>query len=159
MNSLRQPLPVQLSPAGGDDLDAVMEIMADAFDPSFGEAWTRPQCAGILPMHGVVLTLAHADGVPVGFSLARSVADESELLLLAVRRQASRRGVGGDLLARFIEDARKAGTHRLHLEVRDGNPAVRLYERSGFRVAGRRSGYYHGPGGQDFDALTMVRTL
>ena len=40
------------------DLDDVMSVMNEAFDPQFGEAWTRSQCAGILPMSGVSLMLA-----------------------------------------------------------------------------------------------------
>ena len=30
-----------------------MAVMDGAFGDSFGEAWTRSQCAGILPMDGV----------------------------------------------------------------------------------------------------------
>jgi len=159
MSQLGQPLSPTLQRVGADGLDAVMTVMTDAFDPRFGEAWTRAQCAGILPMHGVVLTLAEADGEPLGFSLVRSVADESELLLLAVRSQARGRGIGTGLVHRFVEDGRRAGTHHLHLEVRDGNPAVALYRRGGFHIAGRRSNYYRGDGSEAFDALTMARTI
>ena len=41
---------VRLRRGGVDDLDDVMRIMTAAFQPCFGEAWTRSQCAGILPM-------------------------------------------------------------------------------------------------------------
>jgi ribosomal-protein-alanine N-acetyltransferase len=60
--------------------------MDGAFGDKFGEAWTRSQLSGILPMAGVFLMLAVdrlRDSV-VGFSLFRTVADESELLLIAV---------------------------------------------------------------------------
>ena len=43
---------VRLRPGRVDDLDDVMRIMSGAFQPCFGEAWTRSQCAGILPMSG-----------------------------------------------------------------------------------------------------------
>jgi ribosomal-protein-alanine N-acetyltransferase len=77
---------LRLTSGDSSDLDDVMSVMTDAFDPQFGEAWTRSQCAGILPMTGVSLTLARdADsGHPLGFSLFRTVAGEAELLLLAV---------------------------------------------------------------------------
>ena len=154
--STARPLAITIQPAGGGDLDAVMSIMGEAFDSSFGEAWTRPQCAGILPMHGVVMSLALARDEPVGFSLARTVAGESELLLLAVRPEWRGRGVGTALVDNFIRIGRAAGANLLHLEVRDGNSALGLYQRSGFRLIGRRVKYYRGTDGQQFDALTMA---
>jgi ribosomal-protein-alanine N-acetyltransferase len=137
-----------------------MEIMAAAFDPRFGEGWTRSQCAGILPLSGVVLMLAHDEhGAVHGFSLLRTVADEAELLLLAVAPEAQRRGVGTSLLHHFIDHARRAGARRVHLEVRDGNPAVAMYQALGFKAEGRRSKYYSGEDGSQHDALTMAREL
>ena len=66
-----------------------MLVMDSAFGRRFGEAWTRSQLAGILPMGGVSLMLAREadDGGAIGFSLFRTVADESELLLLGRARQ------------------------------------------------------------------------
>lgn len=150
------PAALTLQPAGGDDLDAVMQIMGTAFDPEFGEAWTRPQCGGILPMHGVEMTLALVDEAPAGFSLARTVAGESELLLLGVAPNWRARGIGAALVDDFVARGRQRGARHLHLEVRDGNSALELYHRSGFRLVGRRSNYYRGTDGQQFDALTMA---
>ena len=48
---------VTLSPADVRDLDAVMEVMQDSFDPAYGEAWTAAQCAGLLPLPGVWLSV------------------------------------------------------------------------------------------------------
>jgi ribosomal-protein-alanine N-acetyltransferase len=141
-----------------EDLDAVMEIMDSAFGRRFGEAWTRSQLAGILPMAGVSLMLArepHSD-TPVGFSLVRAVADEAELLLLAVLPTHHRRGVGARLLDEFLKRARNDGIARVHLEVRDGNPAVGMYHSAGFSPVGRRRNYYHAPNGKRFDAITLA---
>ena len=145
-----------LRPGGVDDLDAVMTVMSAAFQPCFGEGWTRSQCAGILPMAGVSLTLAEEHGQIVGFSLMRAVVDEAELLLVAVGPGTRRRGVGGQMIAHFIADARRRGAHRLHLEVRDGNDAVSLYRAAGFETAGRRRDYYRGPDGDRYDAITLM---
>ena len=149
---------VRLRPGAVADLDDIMRIMAAAFPPCFGEAWTRSQCAGIMPMHGVTLTIADSGGRPAGFSLVRRVADEAELLLLAVDPAEQRRGIGQALLDEFIASGLAGGAHRLHLEVRDGNPAVELYRSSGFSPAGRRRNYYHGPDGEAYDAVTLLLT-
>ena len=83
---------VRVRPGNSRDLDDVMEVMDAAFGDTFGEAWTRSQCAGILPMAGVSLTVAREvdSGAVIGFSLSRTVANEAELLLLAVRALARR---------------------------------------------------------------------
>jgi len=146
-----------LAEGGAADLDAVMAVMGDSFDPAYGEAWTAPQCAGLLPMPGVWLTLARLGPDVAGFALARVVAGEAELLLLAVGRGMQGHGVGTSLLKRFISVAKRCGAARLHLEVRDGNPALSLYRSAGFEEVGRRRNYYHGEGGQLYDALTLAR--
>jgi ribosomal-protein-alanine N-acetyltransferase len=153
--------PLRLEPGTSADLDAVMKVMEAAFGKKYGEAWTRSQLAGILPMNGVSLMIAREDGgeATVGFSLARTVADEAELLLLAVLPRHQREGIGRRLLDHFIDRAGAEGTSRVHLEVRDGNAAVAMYRAAGFKQAGRRRNYYHAADGGRFDALTLFRQL
>jgi ribosomal-protein-alanine N-acetyltransferase len=62
------------------------------------------------------------------------------------------------LLARFTAIAKRRGAEQLHLEVREGNRAVRLYKRVGFAEVGRRKNYYNGRDGQLYDALTLARS-
>ena len=152
---------VQLEPGTSDDLDAVMQIMEAAFGSTYGEAWTRSQCAGILPMAGVWLVLAREQATreAVGFSLSRYVAGEAELLLLGVLPSRHRQGIGRDLLDHFTRRAAANGASRVHLEVRDGNPAVHMYRAAGFEAVGRRRKYYHTPDGRNFDALTFARRV
>ena len=153
-------LPVHLHVGTAGDLDGLLEVMITAFDPGFGEGWSRSQCAGILPLSGVVLTIARDDlGKTRGFSLQRSIGDESELLLIGVHRAHQRCGIGSQLLDRFVASSRSNGATRLHLEVRDGNPATALYEAFGFVTGGRRINYYRGSDGRLFDAVTMVLDL
>lgn len=156
MATRRKPDPVRLRSGNANDLDGVMHIMGRAFHPCYGEAWTRSQCAGILPMHGVSLIIAEQESRTVGFALMRCVADEAELLLIAVNPAHQHLGIGHALLDHFIASARASGSVRLHLEVRDGNPAVNLYQAAGFSPAGRRRNYYHGPDGESHDAVTLI---
>lgn len=153
--------PLRIEPGTSDDLDSVMEVMEAAFGNCYGEAWTRSQCAGILPMAGVSLVLARhgSDHRATGFSLSRNVSDEAELLLLAVAPSHRRRGIGLTLLNNFIDRARSGGVRRVHLEVRDGNPAIGMYRSAGFSAVGRRRNYYHARDGQQFDALTFALDL
>ena len=141
------------------DIATVEALMAAAFDPRFGEAWTRGQCLGVLAMPGVRLTLAAADDVPAGFALVRTVADEAELLLLGVAPPYRRRGIGAALLRAVTADCEASGIAHFHLEVRAGNDAVRLYAAHGFAKVGERRGYYRGASGQAFDAHTYRKAL
>ena len=147
-----------LAAGGPDDLGDVMRVMTAAFSPAFGEGWSQSQCAGILPLAGVRLVVARtSNGEPAGFYLERRVVDEAELLLLAVDPQYQRLGLGTQLLESFIDHHSTSDVARLHLEVRDGNSAVAMYQSFGFRPAGRRNDYYRGADGAFHDAVTMIR--
>lgn len=150
---------VRIETASSDSIDAVMTVMEQAFGNRFGEAWTRSQLTGILPMAGVSLMLAREAGETIGFSLVRSVGDEAELLLIAVAPARHRQGIGRRLLNDFMERARNDEIARVHLEVREGNPAVTMYRAAGFCPVGRRRNYYHGHDGKRFDAITLAYHL
>ncbi len=144
---------------GGRDVAAVDRIMASAFDPAYGEAWTRNQCSGVLAMPGVQLLVAEIDDTPAGFAMTRRVIDEAELLLLAVDPAHRRHGLGSALLRAVIADVAASGCAKLHLEVRAGNSAVRLYSEHGFHKTGERRGYYKGAGGSLHDAHSYCLDL
>lgn len=150
---------VELTSGGAADADAVDRVMTAAFDPRFGEAWTRSQCIGILAMPGVWLTLARTGDETVGFALSRAILDEAELLLIAVDPARRRSGVGAALLRSVIAESRGRGVARLHLEVRANNPAIALYAGHGFAPAGVRRAYYRSKAGETFDAHTYALTL
>ena len=148
---------ITVNEGGVLDLNEVMLVMNDSFDPAYGEAWTAPQCAGLIPMPGVWLSVARDGNSTLGFALGRVVLREAELLLLAVKRSSQGGGIGRRLLGRFVETAVARGAQSLYLEVRDGNPAIKLYRSAGFSEVGRRKNYYTGRDGQIYDALTLAR--
>lgn len=146
---------------GALDIEAVMPVMAEAFDPLFGEAWSRGQCLGMLTLPDVWLLLATSPGEPgaSGFALARRTLEDAELLLIGVRRRARAQGIGRALIERTAREARTRGAERLMLEVRATNPAISLYRAAGFAQIGCRKDYYRGANGQLNDALTLSRSL
>jgi ribosomal-protein-alanine N-acetyltransferase len=147
-----------------DDVDRIMALMDAAFDPAFGEAWSRAQVSDALLMLNTHYALTGTDGRPpregeaaAGFALSRGAADEEELLLIAVDPEHRGRGIGGMLLERFIAEAHARGATRLFLEMRDGNKAESLYRRHGFESVGRRRHYYRRGSAGPLDAITFVR--
>ncbi len=153
------PPDLVIVPGAAANVPEVMETMAAAFDPAFGEAWTREQCLSVLTVPGVWLLLARREAAPAGFALTRVVLDEAELLLFAVQPAQRRRGIGSALLDAVKDTARMRGASRLHLEMRDGNGALALYGAAGFAAVGRRPGYYKGRAGGIFDAITLSFAL
>lgn len=136
-------------------LGDAMDVMVQAFDPVYGEAWTLGQLAGVMLMPGTWLTIARVDAAALGFALVRSVLDECELLLLAVDPVWRGRGIGRALLDHSLSLARRRGITSMNLEVRASNNAVKLYEKTGFEYVHRRPGYYRGSDGQLHDALSF----
>ena len=117
--------------------------------------WTAAEFAALLAEPPVFATLAET-----GFALGRVVADEAELLTIAVAPEARRNGEGRALLDGFLRTARARGAGTAFLEVAaDNAAALALYRWSGFAEAGRRRGYYHSPGNPPVDALVMVKSL
>lgn len=149
-----------------DDLDRLMAVMTAAFDPAFGEAWTRRQVEDSLIIGNSHYLLVDSNGAhpapdypAAGFSLSRTGFEEEELLLFAVDPLARRQGLGRRMLAELAIAARARGARRLLLEMRQGNPAEALYRRFGFVPIGQRSNYYKMLNGERVDAITFAVDL
>lgn len=103
-----------------------------------------------------VLTI---DDQVCGYGIVSMAVDEAHLLNLCIAREQRRQGLAELLLAQLIDEVRMRGMDRLFLEVRPSNrPALALYRRNGFRVIGRRPGYYPAENGRE-DATIMVLHL
>ena len=95
--------------------------------------------------------------MPRGFVLVRAVADEAEILTLAVAPTHRQRGIAAALLREAITVLRPGGTKTLFLEVAaDNTAALALYAGAGFSPSGRRVGYYARDEG-NVDALMMMQ--
>jgi len=138
------------------DVPQLAELMQHAFPQAFGEAWSAEQLAGIMDLPQVGGERVEYAGRLAGFSLFRHVAQEAELLLVAVMPHWRQQGLGQMLVERVAHLALHRGAETLFLEVRDGNLAAQsLYTRLGFTAVGRRKAYYRGADGFPHDAVTM----
>lgn len=149
-----------------DDLDRIMTVMTRAFDPEFGEAWTRRQVEDALLLGNCHYALIGGTGVApppgteaAGFWLSRYGFEEEELLLIAVDPEHRRKGLGERMLASLVEAARSRGARRLLLEMRRGNPAEGLYRAVGFQPIGERPNYYRTVSGNRIDAITFACSI
>jgi ribosomal-protein-alanine N-acetyltransferase len=146
-------------PIGALDLDRAARLHRDAFAPMGERPWTRQDMAELLATPGGGGLILQIDGDDAGVVLWRTMADEAELLTLAVSAQHRRRGVAGALLRAVIERSRRQGARQLFLEVGVDNPGAHsLYSQAGFVEVGRRAAYYRRPTGFA-DALVLRLAL
>jgi ribosomal-protein-alanine N-acetyltransferase len=137
-----------IRPLAPEDAGSILRITREA-----PEAASWP-VESLLQLPGWVAAM---EGKVVGFVIARAVADEMEILNLAVEPAGRRQGIGGALLDNALAFGRRSGARRAFLEVRESNRgARRFYERHEFAVIGRRPRYYRDP---IEDALVMARGL
>jgi ribosomal protein S18 acetylase RimI-like enzyme len=103
-----------------------------------------------------IILVAEAGGVPVGQLGLRLAPYGVADLGMAVVAGWRGRGVGTALLAEAVARARKAGAHKLALQVWPHNAAaLALYERFGFRREGYLTRHYRRRSGELWDAVIM----
>jgi ribosomal-protein-alanine N-acetyltransferase len=125
---------------------------------SFDAPWDEGAFARLLEQPGVA-GLAWTAHEPQGFILIRAVADEAEILTLAVVPHARRTGIATHLLDEATHMLYAGGTQRIFLEVAaDNAAAIGLYTRYGFKPSGRRPRYY-ARGVTRMDAIIMTLAL
>ncbi len=141
---------------GALDLDRAAALHDEAFVALGERGWTRADFAGLLASPGVGGILLIEDKADAGLVLWRGVADEAELLTVAVRAGHRRKGAGRLLLRAAIDQVKNAGALSLFLEVGADNPAaLALYEKTGFRAVGGRAAYYRRGALPAADAVVM----
>lgn len=95
-----------------------------------------------------------------GFALGRVIADEAELLTIAVMPEARRQGVARELLTKFEHQAQAGGATQIFLEVAARNSgALALYHLHEYAQVGRRKGYYRGADGAQDDGIVMAKPI
>ncbi len=136
------------------DLDEVLSIER----ASFTMPWSRGAFLYEMEQNQVARCFViREEARLIGYICLWEVADELHITNIAVRPDARRRGIGRTLLGRTLDDARSRALRLVVLEVRPSNTEARaLYESFGFRVVGRRRGYYYDTGE---DALVMEASL
>ena len=137
------------------DADALHALHAAAFDAP----WPAAEIERLMRIMGGFAVLAE-EQAPQGFVLVRTVADEAEILTLAVAPPFRRQGVGRALVESAALEASRRGARSFFLEVAEDNPlALALYEEAGFQAVGLRRAYYARPNAAPADALVLRRPL
>lgn len=122
------------------DLEAVYKLE----EKCFSVPWTYDAFKGELTSNLLAryLVILHENKI-VGYGGVWYIVDEGHITNIAVDPDYRKKGLGQRLVAEMINQAIKNGIHQMTLEVRKSNiPAIHLYEKMGFEIAGVRPKYY-----------------
>jgi len=145
-----------LSEAKSRDAAAIAALHA----ASFRRGWSEDELERLLLDRRVVAHRAIGGRELSGFILSRMAAGEAEILSVAVAARWRGCGLARRLLDLHLRRLAGLGVGAVFLEVEDGNkPALRLYDRAGFRQVGRRPGYYQQRSAAPAAALVLRRDL
>ena len=127
-----------------EDLDGVLALEEASFNNPTTREWyeeelKRPDVCFIYVMRTPEQPVA-------GFCAFWLVIDQAHINNLAILPELRGRGLGTQLLEAVIAEAAHLGAVVLTLEVRESNtPAIRLYQKAGFKHEGVRKNYYTKP--------------
>lgn len=111
---------------------------------AFSDYWTENSIADTLTYDYNRVFLEFDENGIVGYIIANILADETELLRIAVKKEKQNQGIAGRLLQVYFEAMPEC--KRFLLEVRAENASARhLYEKFGYREIATRKNYYKNP--------------
>ncbi len=154
MNVTRTGVHTVLRRLNEGDVDSVLAIAAACPEAA---QWPRADYGRAVRGEYGAWVVVGADERLSGFIVTRCMADELEILNLAVAPAERRRGLARSMLEVAVAAAHESGIRRAFLEVRESNAAaIAFYRRQGFAETGRRPRYYASPAE---DALVFAREL
>jgi ribosomal protein S18 acetylase RimI-like enzyme len=128
-----------------DDAQLIAQLSRDRIEQGLGWSWTTPRVLRSIRDRETNVVLALEAAVPLGFGIMKYQDDEAHLLLLAVRAEHTRQGVGTALVDWLERSALIAGIGRVSLEARATNESARaFYRQLGYREIQSLPGYYQG---------------
>ena len=136
-----------------DDLESIKDVLSTEFD----DFWTYNIFKQELLNPNSKYIIAKIDDIIVGFAGIWKAVDVIHITNIVTKKSLRNRGIGSILLDRLINIAKEMdAVTSITLEVNENNlPAIKLYEKYGFKKVGLRKNYYK----NQYDALLLTKEL
>jgi len=139
--------------ATSEDLREIQKIERKSFKDPYPSFYMRALLEGLAD----IFLVAEIEDKIIGYVIARvEFGYVGHIISIAVDPEWRRRGVGTLLMIKVMERLKRYGCESVYLEVRTSNePAIRMYEKLGFRIEKTLLRYYR----DGEDAFVMSRQL
>ncbi len=142
---------ITVKKATADDIDFISMLE----EKTFSSPWDKNSLLYAVNDPDTLFFLAEYKGEKAGYISAKYIAGETDINNVAVEENFRKRGVASALLTKLTDASEKLDCDFITLEVRDSNdPAINLYKKFGFTLAGVRKNYYTLP---TEDALILTK--
>ena len=142
---------ITVKKATADDIDFISMLE----EKTFSSPWDKNSLLYAVNDPDTLFFLAEYKGEKAGYISAKYIAGEMDINNVAVEENFRKRGVASALLTKLTDASEKLDCDFITLEVRASNdPAINLYKKFGFTLAGVRKNYYTLP---TEDALILTK--
>ena len=137
----KNPADLVFGLASKDDVPALAALEKKAFSEFYSEKLLEKSVSS---ENEAVFTVKEC-GIICGYLIASFSPDFCEILKIFVKKPLRNKGLATKLHSMAVAEAKSRGLRKIYLEVRTKNPAVKFYEKLGYKKDGVRKGYYAAP--------------
>ena len=131
---------IEISTMNNTDFENISPILSTDFD----DFWTTTTLKSELENENSKYIVAKHQDKIVGFAGIWKAVDDVHITNIVVRKDFRNNGIGNLLLEKLISLTKELNFKELTLEVKANNtPAIKLYEKHGFKNLGIRKKYYN----------------
>ena len=124
------------------DLEEIKDTLETSFDDFWNYNILRSELASENSTY-YIAKISNNNNI-VGFAGIWQAVDDMHITNIVVKKDFRQKGIGSKLLEKLIETSKQKNVISLTLEVNYKNvPAIKLYEKHGFKYVGKRKKYYN----------------
>lgn len=140
---------MEIRKASNKDINLLSRLEKECFVDSWNSTMIKSSMENIGEFY-----IAEINDIVVGYYCVMNLDTECELLRICISKQYRKKGLGTQLMKKFVSYSQTRGWQKIFLEVSDQNSiAIDMYKKLNFDTVTKRKNYYS----NGDDALMMVK--